>query len=51
MIAVAGALKSTLGLGGALEVSAFILIACAFYLSRIQLDPRQMSVPTAVTAT
>ena len=40
MIAVAGALKSTLGLGGALEVSAVILIACAFYLTRIRLAPQ-----------
>ncbi len=39
MIALAGALKSTLGLGGAIEVSAFIVLACGFYMMRVRFSP------------
>jgi MFS family permease len=50
MIAVAGALKSTLGLGGALEMSACIMMACALYLTRIQIQPTPRAVAAGLAA-
>lgn len=50
MIAVAGALKSTLGLGGALEVSALIVVACGLYMMRVRFSPTGRLAPVAVGA-
>jgi hypothetical protein len=36
MTAVAGALKSTLGLGGAIQISAGIVFLCGLYMSRVR---------------
>jgi hypothetical protein len=39
MTAVAGALKSTLGLGGALEIAGVIVLLCGLYILHISSSP------------
>ncbi len=52
MIAVAGALKSTLGLGRAIEISALIVLTCGLYMMRVRFSrvvalPEPVAVPAA----